>query len=198
MILWILLGAVLAFFLYWRVWFLRRPRRTIPKNGVVSPANGKLMKIIPFHDETAVVPKGMLGEVNVLTKDVAKEGYILVIRLTPLDVHYQRAPVSGAVANVKYRKGTFKNVVSTNAAYGAFENEKNEILLDGTFPMKVVQVAGIACRRIRCDVKKDDVVKKGDVIGLINFGSQVLVILPKKQLQVQEGDYLVDGETVLV
>jgi len=197
MLIWIILGLIIVCFLFWRCWFLRQPERSTPAKGIVRPANGKLMKIIHFHDETAVVPKGVLGIVSTLTKDVAKAGYILVIRLTPLDVHYQRAPIAGVVENITYKKGTFKNVVSTKAAFGAFENEKNEILIKGKDTVKVVQVAGVACRRISCNVAQGDSVKKGDVIGLINLGSQTLLIMPKKQLKVKEGDYLIDGETVI-
>ena len=91
-------GAAVAVFLFWRFWFLRQPARTVPRTGIVSPADGKLIRIIPFtNGKPQEVPKGLLGKVTAVTKDVARSGYVLVIMLTPLDVHYQRAPIAGEV-----------------------------------------------------------------------------------------------------
>jgi phosphatidylserine decarboxylase len=199
--LWILviIGSILlAAFLFWKFWFLRQPKRTTPKKGIVSPASGTLIKIIPYKNgKAADIPKGMLGKVKAATVDVAKEGYLLVIMLTPLDVHYQRSPVDGVVEKVTYAKGLFKNAV-IGAQYRLFENEKNEILIvTKKGKIKVVQVAGVAARRIKCYVKAGERVKKGQLIGLINLGSQVVVVLPKQKLLVKENDYLIDGETVI-
>ena len=194
----IILIIAAALILFWRVWFLRQPKRTVPKKGIVSPASGRLIKIIPYKNGQAKdIPKGMLGKVKAITKDVAKEGNILVIMLTPLDVHYQRAPETGTITKTTYTKGLFKNAV-IGASYRAFENEKNEMLFKTKAgPMKVVQVAGVAARRINCYVKAGQTVQRGEVIGLINLGSQTLLILPKMKLKVKENDYLVDGETVI-
>src|SRR5690349_13904291 len=86
---------LLAFLVFWKYWFLRQPRRTIPEQGIISPASGKLVRILPYTNGTsAAVPKGLLGVVKTLTADVASSGYILVIMLSPLDVHYQRAPIA--------------------------------------------------------------------------------------------------------
>jgi phosphatidylserine decarboxylase len=190
-----LVAAILAF---WRLWFLRQPKRNTPRKGIVSPASGRLIKIIPYKNgKAANIPKGMLGKVRAATIDVAKEGYLLVIMLTPLDVHYQRSPVDGVVEKVTYAKGLFKNAV-IGAQYRLFENEKNEMLIvTKKGKIKVIQVAGVAARRIKCYVKPGERIKKGQLIGLINLGSQVVVVLPKQKLLVKENDYLVDGETVI-
>jgi phosphatidylserine decarboxylase len=190
-----LVAAILAF---WRLWFLRQPKRNTPRKGIISPASGRLIKIIPYKNgKAANIPKGMLGKVRAATVDVAKEGYLLVIMLTPLDVHYQRSPVDGVVEKVTYAKGLFKNAV-IGAQYRLFENEKNEMLIvTKKGKIKVIQVAGVAARRIKCYVKPGERIKKGQLIGLINLGSQVVVVLPKQKLLVKENDYLVDGETVI-
>lgn len=190
---------VIAFFLFWRIWFLRMPARTIPVNGIVSPASGTLVRILSYRDGKAQsVPKGLFGMVNALTADVAKEGYLLVIMLTPLDVHYQRAPSAGTILSTRYSRGRFANAVSGASDLRAFENEKNEILLAvGKERMKIVQVAGFLARRIESYVSPKQRVKKGDVIGLINLGSQVLLVIPKKRLLVKEGQAVIDGETVI-
>ena len=189
---------VLLIVLFWRCWFLRLPARNIPKKGIVSPAYGRVVKIINFSGTSVRVPKGMRGIVNTLTSDVAKTGSVIVTMLTPLDVHYQRSPVDGVVEKITYRKGKFKNAVFGAGKLAGIENEKNEILIKfGSQRVKVVQVAGAAARRIECYVKKGQKVKKGEVIGLINFGSQVLLVLPKKKLKIKNGQRVVDGETVI-
>ena len=125
----VLAAALAAIFIFWRLWFLRQPKRNTPRQGIISPASGRLIKVIPFKDGKAKdIPKGMLGKVRAATVDVANEGYLLVIMLTPLDVHYQRAPVDGVVEKITYAKGLFKNAV-IGAQYRLFENEKNEILI---------------------------------------------------------------------
>lgn len=202
---WILLSllifwtVVLVVVLFWRFWFLRLPARTIPLRGIVSPASGKLVRIISYRNGQAQnIPKGLFGMVHALTSDVAKEGYLLVIMLTPMDVHYQRAPASGTVLATTYSPGKFANAVSGAANLHAFENEKNEILFAvGKERLKVVQVAGFLARRIESAVTVEQRVSKGDVIGLINLGSQVLLVMPKKRLLVKEGQMMTDGETVI-
>jgi phosphatidylserine decarboxylase len=194
----VILGILLVLFLFWRLWFLRLPKRKIPKKGIVSPASGKLVRIIPFKGAAVNVPKGLLGMVRAITKDVAKEGHLLLVMLTPMDVHYQRSPVAGVVEKISYSKGKFNNAVFGAGELKAFENEKNEILIrTGKEKIKVIQVAGVAARRIVCNVKKGQKLQKGDVIGLINLGSQVILIIPKKKLLVKEGEYMTDGETVI-
>ena len=107
----ILVLVVLAL-LYWRFWFLRQPARATPEEGIVSPASGTLVRIIRYeHGEPQEVPKGRLGIVRTLTSDVAEQGYLLVIVLSPLDVHYQRAPLPGTVVRQRYTPGGFHNAV---------------------------------------------------------------------------------------
>jgi len=199
LILWILLAIIVFFLLFWRIWFLRLPDRKVPKKGIVSPANGKLVRIVPFSKGQVVkVPKGLLGVTKAMTKDVAKEGYLLVIMLTPLHVHYQRASVSGVVEKTEYIKGSMKNAVLGAAQLHAIDNERNAITIrNGNMRFKIIQVAGAAARRIECFVKEGQSVAKGDVIGLINFGSQTILVMPKRKLLVKEGQELIDGETII-
>ena len=99
----------LMFIAFWRLYFLRKPERKIGK-GIVSPANGKVERIIRFGGKNVKVKKGLLGGVNVWTKDIAKKGWIIVIVMTPFHVHYQRAPISGRVEKVEHKKGKFLNL----------------------------------------------------------------------------------------
>lgn len=201
MIWWILsvgLTLVLVAFLFWRVWFCRKPQRRIPNRGIVSPANGRVAIVRPFALKERV-SKWNRGSVELLCSDVAPRGTLVLIIMTPLHVHYQRVPVAGTVEQVTYRPGRFRNAVLKGEQFGTIENERNEILLKTRKGrIKVVQIAGVLARRISCFVREGDKVKKGGLLGFINVGSQVALILPETcTVRVRPGDRVIDGETVI-
>jgi len=196
-ILFVLAGAVMVF---WQFYFLRKPVRKIPIKGIVSPANGKIVKIIKFGEgkEEHQVPKGMLGKVKVLTSDIAKKGYLIVIMMTPFDVHYQRSPINGKVVSVKHQKGRFLNAVAgASDMKASLENEKNTIIIKGKIKVKIIQVAGFLARRIQSFVIPKQNLYKGEILGRINLGSQVILVIPKRKLLVFEGDEVIEGTTVI-
>jgi len=188
-------ATVLLFLAFWRFWFLRDPERDIPEgDNIVSPADGKIISVMPIRTEEVEIPKGMLGKVETLSSDVRNAGYLVSIFMTPLNVHVQRAPINGRIARVKYTKGKF---LSANTL-AALANENNEILIEDIDSVKVIQIAGFIARRIECFVKADDRVIKGDRIGRINLGSQVTMILPRNiKLKVREGQKVKAGETII-
>ena len=198
----ILLAAILSIILVlWKFVFLRNPTPVVPKgeNLVLSPANGNVARIYEFSNgKTETAEKGFFGKIPLITKDVAKEGYIILIRLHVYNIHWQRAPMTGIVESTTYTKGKFLNAV--NDVYNMqcfFENERNEIIISGKIKCKVVQIAGYLARRIECFVKQGDKVSIGDSVGLINLGSQTALIIPKIKLKIKEGDVLQVGETVV-
>jgi phosphatidylserine decarboxylase len=190
-------------FTYYQVWFLRQPARNIPGNGhiFVSPANGKIVSIHKWNSASLVVTKEEFGAINVWTKDVDTAGTIISIQMDVTNVHYQRAPVAGKVISETYTHGSFHNAVQMSNDYGIrFENEHNEILMETPSgkKYKVIQIAGFLARRIVDMTVPNQVVKQGDVIGLIKLGSQVTVLLPHDIIVlVKNGDVTVDGETIL-
>lgn len=193
-------GITALSFLFYHFYFLRKPARNIvPGNVVVSPADGKIVNIIEINEGKPVqVSKGLLGKVRLLTEDTIKDGYVVVIMMTPFNVHYQRAPLDGVVEKIRYSKGRFLNAVNDAASLTSLENEKNEILLNTKIgKVKVVQVAGFLARRIRCFLKPKQKVHKCGEIGLICLGSQVMLVIPKLKLAVKEGQRVVDGETII-
>lgn len=189
------------FLLFYRFWFLRKPERRIPEgDSIVSPANGRIARIIEIDKQrTAEISKGLLGKLNLVVKDTVKSGYLIVIVMTPMHVHYQRSPVDGKVLNIRYRKGRFINVVKDASSLRSLQNERNEMIISNKRigKIKVVQVAGFLARRISCFVKKNQKIHKGEELGLISLGSQVLLVLPELKLQVKEGQEVIDGETVI-
>ncbi|MBU0536172.1 MAG: phosphatidylserine decarboxylase family protein [Nanoarchaeota archaeon] len=194
---------LILFFLFYRIWFLRNPKRSIPKgDSLVSPANGRIIKIIDVQQKNLMIKKGMIGKIKTLTSDVGKSCWLIVIVMTPFNVHFQRAPFDGKVLKVKYTEGKlFNAVLGAQNLEATFMNEKNEILISTKFGnIKVIQIAGFVANRIKCFVKNNQNIKKGQDIGLIKLGSQVCLIIPrssKLRLNVVEGQEVIDGETII-
>jgi len=119
----------------------------------------------------------------------------LEIFMSPFDCHVNRAPVSGKVLKTEFREGrvlpAFKRIK---------DPRMNEITIqaeDGIF--KVIQIAGIFARRIVCYVKEGDKLNKGDRIGMIRFGSRVVLEVPEGYRFVRKvGEKVKAGETVAV
>jgi len=199
----IIFGIILVLiFLFWKLWFCRKPARIVPNgNVIVSPANGKIVKILEFDEEKLTIKKGKWGKISTLVKDVAKEGTFVSIMMTPLNVHFQRAPFDAKVISKKYVPGTFVDAVKDAAGMKAtLENEHNEILfeLKNGLKIKVIQIAGFLARRIHDFVEIGKEVKKGEEIGFIDLGSQVTIILPKEiKVIAKEGQVVIDGETII-
>jgi phosphatidylserine decarboxylase len=199
-----LFSVLLLLIVYYRFWFLRLPDRTIDPNPkvVVSPANGKVASVSAFNDSILQIQKGKFGIIDVWTSDVDTSGTIISIVMNVTNVHYQRAPINGVVLKRQYTQGKFNNAVVNDNSFGIrFENEHNEILFESPDQkrVKIIQIAGFLARRIEDYVQLNQSVNKGDVVGLIKFGSQVTVILPKgiKPL-VQKDQIVLDGEPLAV
>lgn len=179
--------TALAFILFlasaFCVYFFRDPARVIPAGGrlFLSPADGKILEIVEGQDAIAAGPV-----------------WILRIFLSVFEPHLQRSPVEGRVTRIEYKKGKFLDARDPKAP---FENEQNRIEIvseSGSTGLVVTQIAGLIARRIVCWVKEGQKVQAGERIGLIRFGSQVDVVMPKTaRLRVKQGDFVTAGDTVL-
>ena len=178
--------------------FYRDPERKIPKgSNITAPADGKVISIIDTSKSTIKIKKGFFGKIKTLTKDIAEQCYVISIFMSPLDVHINRAPISGTIKSLKYTKGKFFKAYYLEKS---FENEKNEIVIqDGLMKVKVVQIAGFLARRIKCYVKKNQKVNKGEKIGMIALGSQTTLVIPRGvELKVRLKQHVKAGETIIV
>ena len=165
-----LLGVFVAF-------FFRDPiRNTIyAKNEIAAPADGKVLSIKTEDDP------------NVL---------VIRIFLSIFNVHIQRATIDGEVEDTLYTKGSFAFANNPNAD----KNERNLIKIkNGEKFAHVEQITGAIARRIECWVKKGEKVKAGQKVGVIYFGSQVAVYLPKDKVivTVKEGQMVQGALSVL-
>jgi phosphatidylserine decarboxylase len=160
-------------------YFFRNPARAIPGGAklVVSPADGKVVKV-------AAVEQGSETRCQVS------------IFLNVFDVHVNRAPIEGELDKLEYRRGRFK-VASRDEASRV--NEQNVLTIrgpDATLVMK--QIAGLIARRVVCWKKAGQKMERGEVIGLIRFGSRVDLLLPENaSVLVCVGDRVKGGSSVI-
>ena len=148
-------GILLLFLVAFVAFFFRNPRREIPADPkiIVSPADGKVVKI---------------ERVGNVTK--------LSIFLSIFNVHVNRSPMAGRIEAIDYKPGKFKPAFNHAASV---ENERNTIMVSqGGVNLVFTQIAGIVARRIVCWKKVGDTVGKGELVGLIRFGSRVDVLFP--------------------
>ncbi len=180
---WTLIGIILVLVTLAVAAFFRDPERIIPagENLVLAPADGKVVSIAPASEDGLF--KGAATRISIF--------------LSPLDVHINRMPVAGQIAEVNYKRGSFL------AAYNAEASERNEqnalkIINGANHSIGVVQIAGVLARRIVCRVKQGDKLARGARFGLIMFGSRTDTYLPKGcSVDVIEGQRVKGGETIL-
>lgn len=166
--------------------FFRHPNRVPPSTAgaVVAPADGTVCVI-----DSAVPP----AELSMGAAPLPRVSIFLSI----LDVHVQRAPVSGEVVAVQHRPGQF---LSADLPEASEANERTSLRIrtDSGADVVAVQVAGLVARRIVCNVHVGDRLDIGDTYGLIRFGSRLDTYLPSgTQPLVELGQRAVGGETVL-
>jgi phosphatidylserine decarboxylase len=159
--------------------FFRDPDRKIPTESgvIVSPADGRVVQVVEENLEGQRVRR-------------------VSIFMSPLDVHVNRAPISGTIREVSYRKGAF-HVASQPRA--SLENEQNVFTIEGEQGKVVVrQIAGVLARRIVFWKKPGDRLERGERVGLIKFGSRVDVLLDSEvELRIKVGDHIQAGSSIL-
>lgn len=193
-ILIIVLILVVAFILF----FNRAPERATPEEGIVSPASGKVIEVRESVDTDIIFQKEGVDN-HVSLPEIVGPVKVILIQMSPKDVHVQRAPISGEIIRMDHYDGSHKNALGKDKLSLVEENEKVVSVFENIGDtVGVVQVAGRAARRIRNRTQVGSVLNKGDVYGRIILGSQVVVILhAEHEIAVHVGDRVVDGETVL-
>jgi len=179
-------GWLMAPLTLWCVAFFRDPERLVPQGDglIVSPADGVLLPIVEAAPPAAL---GM-GDSNLSR---------LSIFMNVFDVHVNRIPADGVVRTLAYRPGRFINA-SFDKASEHNERMSVRISLAGGGDLTVVQIAGLVARRIRCDLKQSELVRRGARYGIIRFGSRLDVYLPPGAIiAVSKGQRVRAGETVL-
>lgn len=162
--------------------FFRDPERHTPEDPfvVVAPADGKV----------DLVRSGDSGTTQIS------------IFLSVFDVHINRSPVTGKVMETTYQPGKFN---MANWPEKSADNERNTIRIlpdrdskDEGSEVVVCQIAGAIARRIICWTKPGDVLRAGERLGLIKFGSRVDLTLPETARPVvSKGDRVRGGVDIV-
>jgi phosphatidylserine decarboxylase len=181
----ILLLVLWALFALFTLYFFRDPEARVPQtpNAIVAPAHGKVDLI--DESEEPIFVGGRCQRISVF--------------LSVIDVHVQRAPVAGRVALVNHTPGQF---LSALKAESALLNEQVLIGIESSERpgerIGVRLIAGVLARRIVPWVAENDVVARGERLGLIQFGSRCNLYLPLgARIQVKLGEHVVGGKTVM-
>lgn len=163
-----LILIVLSIFL---LCFYRDPYREI-QDGIVSPADGLVQKV-----ETK---RGMIH---------------ISVFMGVQNVHVNRSPIDGKVISQNHKSGGYTPAFSK-------DSDKNERLITkldtdlGIF--KITQIAGFLVRRIVSYIEPNELIGKGERIGLIHFGSRVDLAFESSgiRVKVKKGDRILAGQTI--
>ncbi len=153
--------------------FFRDPERRIG-DGIIAPADGHIRDIKQEKDQYLI---STFMEVN--------------------NVHVNRMPIDGRIIKMTHFPGHHLRAWKKESDL----NERVVITIETPIgEVTVVQLAGLIARRVYPYIKKGDILKKGDRIGIIRLGSRVDVYLPVdkiKSIPVKIGDPVKAGDDTI-
>ncbi|WP_425146965.1 phosphatidylserine decarboxylase [Deinococcus sp.] len=219
------LWAAALYFLQ-RIWFYRDPiRLTPPGEVIVSPCDGQVVYIRRVQGGQIEAQK--LGE-TIKVSEITHadwpagvtpgEGWLIGIYMSPLDVHFNYAPlraeVSGIVHNGaklnlpmvdlwEYVQLTYlRRAVDLFAKRYALENERQTVFLEGTLagqPLKLamVEIADKFVNKISTYVVVGEELRPGQKVSFIERGSQVDLFVFAQDIEflVSVGDQVYGAQT---
>ena len=172
-------AGVLAF-------FRDPPRRPPSQRGVMlAPCDGTVSSIHPVEHHDGL------------------DGPAVCIRvfMSVLDVHINRAPCHGSVADIQHRPGRHGNTLNPKSIE---DNEAVTTLLvhpTRRHPVAAVrQVAGLLARTIHNALEPNQVVQRGQRMGIIKLGSTTELYIPtglEPTPRVEVGHKVHAGVTIL-
>jgi phosphatidylserine decarboxylase len=162
--------------------FFRDPNRDVPEDpaAVVAASDGKVLGVERLVDDR-------FGDTEYLR---------IAVFLSVLDVHVNRSPVAGKVADYFVEEGGYAAAMKPSAehnvaAYTVLETAHGKVV--------VAQRTGLIARRIVQRAPVGSLLAKGERMGLIRFGSRTDVYLPadKAAPRVSPGEKVIGGATVI-
>jgi len=158
------------------IFFFRDPSREIVEDSklIFAPADGKVYEILP------------------------EEG-IIRIRMSLLNVHVNRWPVSGKITKISRQSGKYWPFVSF-IRRGTDENARQIIELEKNNEIfEIVQISGMLARRCVTYASVGQNVSQGEKLGMIYYGSEVDLRFPttKYDILIHKNDTTIAGITVL-
>jgi len=168
-----ILSAILLLLFGGTFYFFRDPERQPPADAsvIVSSADG-----LVTHIETVENAPFNLGKMRRVS-----------VFLSVFDVHVNRVPYGGTIAESVHTPGQFLDARANDCAT---QNERMDWHLQtDRGPLVVRQIAGLIARRIVGWARPQDMVLTGQRLGMIRFGSRTDIFLPlNTEVLVQIGD----------
>lgn len=220
-----ILCSLLFAYLYWRYfWFFRNPDRNIPDGeNILSPADGTVVyvkRVGPDEPVVSIKKDKSLCLGDMVRQDLNGIKVLIGVFMSPLDVHYNRVPMSGMVELIRHQPAKPRNYHMFSMHWRSLmrrlpiyeksphiiHNERTVTRIKGVFrnqPIScyVVQIAGGSVNGIDSYVREGALVEKGHVFGMIRIGSQVDVIITWREtmnIKVRPGEKVRAGETIFV
>jgi len=168
----VLVAAVLLGLLVFLVVFFRDPERTAG-DGIVSAADGRVLRV-----------------------ERADGRWVVSVFLSVVDVHINRLPLDGTFEAVETSGRGFRPAYRPDAASNV---QRRYRLRTAIGPVDVVQITGIAARRLVSFVRPGDARRKGERFGMIVLGSRTDVLLPADRAEptVRVGDRVRAGTSTI-
>ena len=192
------LGAGALWYLR-KVWFYRDPVRVAPaeRGAILAPADGRVVYIKPFSNGEVVAEK--LGR-SIPVAEIMKapvpagRGWIVGIYMSPLDVHFNYAPIDGRVEGMVHtpvkvnlpmvdlweyvRLTYFRRVVDLFSHRYRLVNERLTIFLKGQdLDLALVEIADRFVNKIKSFISPGQVLVRGQKVSFIERGSQVDLVI---------------------
>lgn len=184
---WIIFSVFISLCLLYNLYVINQQPKIpkLKKNEILSPSSGYIGSIRQLGDKT-----------------------IIMFNLSFWSNHVQYIPYNGRIISDKYYQSKYllprrmfiiHPKIFPNFEESIRDNEKYHTVIEtelGT--MEVTRIAGLVAPRVWSFIKKNQIVKHGEVMGLIVFSSMVLLTLPSDiKLNIKEGDNVVAGETII-
>lgn len=201
-----------------KVYFFRDPVRS-PKDvsAITAPCDGQVVYIKKVKDGKVVSEK-LEEQINIseITKeDFGKDdGWLIGIYMTPLDVHFNYAPIDGTVTRMvktqaktnlpmvdlwEYIQVTYlRRVVDIFSAKYRLVNERLTLFIEGDqMNIAQVEIADKFVNKITTYVEPSENVKMGQKLSFIERGSQVDLVIFRSDIEflVDIDDQVYGGET---
>ncbi len=183
-------GILVALVYLFVAFFFRNPRRKLPEDAalLVSPADGTVRDITVVEDFDQAPFSGKALRIGIF--------------LSVLNVHVNRAPAAVDIVSKHYREGRYLDARNPDCAR---ENEAmtiagNASINGNIYPMGIRQISGAIARRIVCPVEPGQALKRGEIYGMIKFGSRTELYLPADDsfdVLVKPGDKVNGGSSVI-
>src|ERR1035437_1606075 len=165
------------------LYFFRNPTRQAPTdpNAIVAGADGTVVNVTPCVEPLFL----QTNSVRISTF------------LSLFDVHVNRAPMDGTVTFTNYYPGT--RYFTFQEKSSLYNQHSSLLFTNNSTRCLVQQIVGPVARRVVFWIEPGDILRKGDPIGMMKFGSRLDIYLPADdvRLQVARGDKVRAGETII-